>query len=194
MPAAVQQADRKTQILWHAAKLFCEAGFAGTSMRDLSRAVGIEPASLYSHIKSKESLLRDICFGVMEAFYSRSDSHVPGMEDCLTPLLQGHVQVILDSPAAAQVAEREWKFLNEEDREKFQSLKLNYEWKFTEAIRTGIRIGQIRDVNPRFAVRHLFASTSWIPGWYAAHSNLNPSELSAQSVKIILEGFWLEAA
>lgn len=48
--------DRRADILRAATELFLAHGFAGTSMAALSRAVGIQKASLYHHFPSKEAL------------------------------------------------------------------------------------------------------------------------------------------
>jgi AcrR family transcriptional regulator len=47
---------RRADILSHATEAFVSHGFAGTSMADLARAIGIQKASLYHHFPSKESL------------------------------------------------------------------------------------------------------------------------------------------
>jgi AcrR family transcriptional regulator len=54
--------SRKEQIIQKAAKLFKEKGFEAASMRDIAGELGIEAASLYSHIKSKDEILETICF------------------------------------------------------------------------------------------------------------------------------------
>jgi AcrR family transcriptional regulator len=47
---------RRAAILATATEAFVSHGYAGTSMADLARAIGIQKASLYHHFPSKESL------------------------------------------------------------------------------------------------------------------------------------------
>src|SRR6516165_10213809 len=48
---------RLSKVLDHAAQIFCEKGYEGASMRDLSRAAGMSLAGLYHYFASKEELL-----------------------------------------------------------------------------------------------------------------------------------------
>jgi len=48
---------RLSEILIHATNVFCEKGYEGASMRDLSRASGMSLAGLYYYFESKERLL-----------------------------------------------------------------------------------------------------------------------------------------
>lgn len=49
-------AGRRADILARATEAFVSHGYAGTSMADLARAIGIQKASLYHHFPSKEAL------------------------------------------------------------------------------------------------------------------------------------------
>jgi AcrR family transcriptional regulator len=50
--------DRRLgEILNHATEVFCEKGYEGASMRDLSRASGVSLSGLYYYFESKERLL-----------------------------------------------------------------------------------------------------------------------------------------
>ena len=49
--------SRRAALLDEAAWLFRQKGYDGASMRDIARAVGMLPGSLYSHFDSKEDLL-----------------------------------------------------------------------------------------------------------------------------------------
>src|SRR5258708_32211679 len=48
---------RLGEVLDHATEVFCEKGYEGASMRDLSRASGMSLAGLYHYFGSKERLL-----------------------------------------------------------------------------------------------------------------------------------------
>lgn len=48
--------DRRTEIIARATDAFVTHGYAGTSMADLARIIGIQKASLYHHFASKEAL------------------------------------------------------------------------------------------------------------------------------------------
>ena len=48
------------RLLLVALRCFAERGFHGTSVRDLARALGIQPGSVYSHVPSKEHLLAEL--------------------------------------------------------------------------------------------------------------------------------------
>lgn len=48
--------DRRAEIIAHGTDAFVSHGYAGTSMADLARAIGIQKASLYHHFPSKEAL------------------------------------------------------------------------------------------------------------------------------------------
>lgn len=52
----MQTTTRRIDIMDTATALFVAQGYAGTSMSDLARAVGIQKASLYHHFASKEAL------------------------------------------------------------------------------------------------------------------------------------------
>jgi len=55
-----RRTDTRERILATASGLFAERGFAGTSIRDISDALGVTKAALYYHFASKDDILRAI--------------------------------------------------------------------------------------------------------------------------------------
>lgn len=53
---AVASLERRDQILFGAAQLFVERGYAGTSVRDIAERVGLMPGSVYHYFQAKEDL------------------------------------------------------------------------------------------------------------------------------------------
>ena len=88
---------RKEQIHSTARNLFREKGYAATSMRHLAAELGIEAASLYSHIKSKEEILQQICFELAEEFLSATEElqkkKLPAKE-LLREAVSAHIRII----------------------------------------------------------------------------------------------------
>jgi len=60
--------ERKRQVLASAQRIFKKKGYASTSVRDIAKALSMEPASLYSHFSSKEDMLKLTCFDMANKF------------------------------------------------------------------------------------------------------------------------------
>ena len=60
--------SKREIIIAQAAKLFRQKGYKAASMREIATAVGVEAASLYNHINSKNDLLTAICFDVAHRY------------------------------------------------------------------------------------------------------------------------------
>ncbi len=59
---------RRDEVTRVAARLFAERGYDGTSLADVAEAVGIQKASLYHHIATKEDLLWEVARAGAAAF------------------------------------------------------------------------------------------------------------------------------
>src|SRR6185369_860384 len=76
MATAKQSLSTKQNIRQSAEKLFHHRGYAAIGMRELAKEVGIEAPSIYNHYKSKDELLREICFDRSEQFFKAFDAAV----------------------------------------------------------------------------------------------------------------------
>jgi AcrR family transcriptional regulator len=71
--------DTKERILLVAVLLFAKRGFVAVSVRDIAKAVGIKPSSLYYHYASKDEILTDIYNKieiVYNDYYTRLDARI----------------------------------------------------------------------------------------------------------------------
>ena len=99
--------QQRQLILDEAARLFKERGFGSSSMRDLGARVGLDAASMYNHIKSKDEILEIICFQVSDTYIAQL-LEVEQMEakylEKITELLRRHVRLMTKDGAAVSVA------------------------------------------------------------------------------------------
>ena len=181
---------RKAQITEVAKNMFRQQGYAATSMRDLAREIGIEPASLYSHIRSKEELLSNICFKIgadfFEAFHEIETITDPAAR--LTAAIKGHVAVIVNNLDASAVFLHEWRFLSEPNLSEFKSQRDRYESYFRALIREGIEGGIFKKQDEKFIVLTIFSSLNWIYEWYKPEGSMCAEDIGQKLSELILEG------
>ncbi|MBK6827152.1 MAG: TetR family transcriptional regulator [Chitinophagaceae bacterium] len=189
--AARKKASKKELILRRAAAMFREKGFAATSMRDLAETVGIEAASLYNHIRSKNEILEAICFDVANIFFtnletieSSSKNSIGKIED----LLRFHIRQMVENYEEVYVSDREWKHLEEPYLSNFQSQRRNYRKKFAAIINEGIDKNEIRKIDAPTAVLIILHAISGIESWHRSKAKISAEELEENMLKIMIDG------
>jgi len=183
---------RKEQVIRSAAALFREKGYAASSMRDLAQKLGIEAASLYSHIKSKEEILQSLCFD-MAAEFRKSLAEVESKDVSATEKLRlgivGHIQVMAKDLVASAVFMNEHRHLSQPYLRDFLLLRINYINRFKAIIEEGARTGEFKDeIDKKLAVMTLFSSLNWMPMWYDPSSKIVPTDLGQQLADMLVNG------
>ncbi|TAE52680.1 MAG: TetR/AcrR family transcriptional regulator [Bacteroidetes bacterium] len=189
--ARILSGNRKQFIIEEAGQLFREKGYTAASMRDLAERVGVEAASLYNHIKSKDELLREICFRVAHEYVSHL-SQTEQMEatyaEKVRALLRMHIAIITHDISAVSVANNEWKHLPEPYLSEFTHIRRDYERRFAALIQKGIEAGEFRPVNPKIALFTLLAAVRWVEIWYKPGREISPQTLERDIETILIHG------
>ena len=193
MSEAISNLSRKEQVIRKAAELFKEKGYAAASMRDLAHLLGIEAASLYSHIKSKEEILRSLCFD-MAAEFQKSLAEVESKKDIsasekLRNGIIGHIQVMAKDLTASAVFMNEHRHLSQPYLRDFLLMRINYINRFKSIIEQGVQTKEFKDsIDKKLAVMTLFSSLNWMPWWYDPGSAIDPSQLGFQLADMLVNG------
>ncbi len=169
--------NKKQVIIDAAADLFKEKGYKATSIRDLASKVGLEPSSIYSHIRSKEDLLCEICM-VCALKFSVGMTNV--MESQISPrkkiklLISLHLDIAYDNPASATVFNDEWKFLPELELKEFLELRKKYETNFKKILLRGKKKSKFEFINEDIVFNVIIKMLSWS---YIGINKYNKAEL-----------------
>ncbi|MFA0963008.1 TetR/AcrR family transcriptional regulator [Roseivirga sp. BDSF3-8] len=183
--------SRKEQITKVATLLFRKKGYTAASMRDLATELGIEAASLYSHIRSKEQILDKICFRMVDAFVeglNQVEQEVIGADAKLRRAIVTHIVVITRDTDASAVFFNEWRHLSNERLQEFLLQREAYEERFREIMREGIRDGVFKEVDARFATLTLLSSLNWTYNWYRKDGKMSPEEIGNQLADLLING------
>ncbi|MBN8784487.1 MAG: TetR family transcriptional regulator [Terrimonas ferruginea] len=186
-----RKASKKELILVKAAAMFREKGFPATSMRDLAESVGIEAASLYNHIRSKNEILEAICFEVANRFNAHLDeieaSNLTSIQKVET-LLRFHINQMIENYESVYVSDREWKHLEEPYLSNFQSQRRNYRKKFTLIIQQGIEKKEIRSIDAATSILIMLHAVSGIESWHRSKTKITAQELEDNMITIMIDG------
>jgi AcrR family transcriptional regulator len=192
MKATRKKASKKEFILKKAAQMFREKGFAATSMRDLAETVGIEAASLYNHIRSKNEMLESICFDVANRFTIFMDELESGNQGTIKKietLLRFHIKQMIETFEEVIVCDREWKHLDEPYLSNFHNQRRSYRKRFAAIIEEGISKNEIKKIDAPTAVLIMLHSVNGIESWHRSTAKISSKDLEDNMVLIMVDGW-----
>lgn len=183
--------SRKEQIMQTSAKMFKQKGYASTSMRDIATEMGIEAASLYHHIKSKEEILETICFSLADKLImgiAEVNDIYFNAEEKLRMAIKNHVQIISENIDQSAAFLHEWRSLSEPKLSEFKTLRDSYENEFKVILNDGVNEDIFDDVDQKFATLTILSTVNWINEWYNPKGKMNAEEIAKKLSDFILGG------
>lgn len=179
-----------SKILTHAIEVFCEKGYEGASMRDLSRATGMSLAGLYYYFESKEKLLylvqKDTFTTIVERLNRRLEGVTDG-EEGIRVFIHNHLEYFLSHQKAMKVLSHEDEALTEAYAHEIAAIKREY-------YHTCLRLLELYksekglDFSSRIAVLSLFGMVNWIYTWYNPRVDADASGLAREMSELFLTG------
>ena len=194
---AATYAVQQDAILQHAARLFAERGFQGTSMLELASAAGVSKALLYHYYEDKYQLLvaiaeshidRLVAVVVEVAEHGRA-----GAQARLQTLVQRFVAEYASAQAHHQVLVQDIKYLDAEDQARIRSKERTVVQAFAEAIAAAHPALEQPALGKPLAML-LFGMINWLFTWFREDGALDYARLSALVVTFVGGGLASVAA
>jgi AcrR family transcriptional regulator len=160
-------------------------------MRDLASELGIEAASIYHHIKSKEELLESICFHMANKFISNAkevNDIYFNADQKLRLVIKLHVETITQNQDQSAVFLSEWRNLSEPRLTLFKQLRQQYENQFTIILMEGENEDIFDQVDKKFAVLSILSTINFINEWYKPDGKMNAAEIADRLSNFIMGG------
>ena len=159
---------RRAELSRHAARLFAEKGYHGTSVGDLAQALGVQKGSLYAHIGGKQELLYEAMREGADAFHHGLDG-IPedlAVTERIRLALRVHLATVGDQLDVATIFVQEWRNLEGEHREEILAERRRYEDRIRALFREGRELGELRsDLDESVAALLFLSAANWAYTW-----------------------------
>ncbi len=180
------------RLLDTAATLFWERGYAATTTREIAAAVGIQQASLYYHIASKEVLLYQLSVSALEqllADVQSATTDISGPLNRIQNLIRAHLRTLLTHQIRHVTMLTELRALSDRHRAEVRALRKRYA-SFVESILADAQAaGVIRtDIPSKYLYLALLNILNWAVIWFRRNQALTADQLAEFFSPIFLDG------
>lgn len=175
-----------------AATLFWTKGYAATTTRELAAELGVQKATIYHHIRSKEDLLYSLCIESLDNIYSAVEKAVAGVDDPterVRTLIGAHVSAMLVDKDKHATMLTELRSLSPDRHREVVRLRDDYESLVRSILAEAQEAGALREDIP---VKHLelclLDLMNWAIFWFRPDQEMSPKQLSETFAVLFLEG------
>lgn len=195
--------QRRNEIINTAGEVFKDKGYRGTSLADIAEAAGIDRATVYYYVSSKEELLDEVVTDVVKAnlvaaldIRDCADSAPEKLRRLVTGLMCSYAEhypflyvYLQENLAHVTESRKAWA-------RQMRAVNRRYEEAVEAIIREGIEEGSLRPVSdPRVLAYGVMGMVSWTNRWFnPQRSTVDADTIGRAYVDVLLNGMVVEAA
>lgn len=181
---------QREMILSHAAQLFAQRGYAGTSMNEVAAACGVSKATLYHYVRDKHDLAVRIAEEHvlrLEALVEETLAAHADPEQRLQALIRGFGREYAQAQNAHRVLTEDVRFLREEDQQRILDVERRVVAAFAQTI------AQVRGEPPDSALGKplamlLFGMINWTFTWLRPGGSLDHEAIGTMVSELFFGG------
>jgi len=192
-----EYAAKREELIRIAARLFKELGYKETRLADIAKEAGLDRATVYYYVGSKEVLFREVVEGVVDANIAEAERllAVPGLNwaerlmliterlmlsyEENYPYTYVYIQELMHQVSSDQSP---WAQELLKKTKRFETIVMSF-------IREGVAAGELRkDIPVRLTANALFGMFNWTSRWYAPGGTFKAKEIAQRFWQIFFEG------
>jgi AcrR family transcriptional regulator len=177
--------NRLPQLLDQAAQVFAKNGYAGASVRDIVRPIGMLPGSLYYHFQTKEDLLAAVYRVGVQRISANVDAAIEAADgpwDRLEAACVEHLSAVLDRTDYSSVVIRIRPSDAPAAEAELSALRNAYEARFDKLVAD---LPLDSSVSRRDLRLLLMGAMNWSQTWYREGGELKPEEIARRFVGLL---------
>jgi AcrR family transcriptional regulator len=181
--------SQRDKILKAAASCFNRKGYSGTSLKDVSRHLGLTDAALYYYVRNKEELVYQCYLRAAELGRLAMERGVAegrtGFEQARL-YIGYHIGIIVGDEGPVAIMS-EIPSLKRAHRNEILDVSRRHSTGFEAILQRGIEDGSIRPCNVRMTGNAIMGAINWIPKWFHGPAQM-ANEISREFPDILTQG------
>jgi len=181
----------KTDIVQAAAQIFRQKGYHGASMQDIADAVGLQKASLYHHVSSKQEILATILDQALDRLIADLQEVVEAelaADAKLRRAIRVYLNRLTENADLAAVLLMEHRSLDPALRQQHIQRRDRYETLWRAILRQGIAEGTFAPCDEAVTTFALLGVQNWLLTWYRPDGRLAIGPLADRFADLFLDG------
>jgi TetR/AcrR family transcriptional regulator, cholesterol catabolism regulator len=183
--------EMENQLLTAAASLFHRKGFVAATTRELAKSLGLQRASLYHYLESKQDLLYVLCVRGMNSISQEVAEAIETAppDERLHSAIRAHIEATLRDQDMHAVMLSEFRHLDPERRDEVSRLHHSYHQQIRTLLREEQEAGRLRqDIDTKYLALMLSNLLNWTINWYQPSGPLQPSDLADLLFNLFVDG------
>ena len=180
---------KRERIIATAVELFYSNGLSNTSLEAVAEKMNVTKPFIYSHFKSKNDLLAEICARGIRASLDALN-RVVALEgtptDKLQALARGFMLAVLENQAHIAIYNREEKDLSPHDRDAINEMRSEFDRKFCALLNEGVSSGAFVVDDVKLASLAIGGIVSWSYVWFRPNGRLTKAETADRVADLVL--------
>jgi TetR/AcrR family transcriptional regulator, cholesterol catabolism regulator len=180
---------KRERILATAVELFHKNGLNNTTLEAVAERMNVTKQFIYSHFKSKNELLAEICAqgirAALEALNRVVASNGTATEK-VRALTRAFMLAVIENQGPIAIYTREQKQLSREDNAAIDDMRREFDHKLCAMLQEGVETGEFAVDDVQLASLAIGGIVSWSYVWYRPSGRLDPEETAERIANLVL--------
>ena len=180
---------KRERIISTAVDLFHNNGLGNTTLEAVAEKMNVTKPFIYSHFKSKNALLAEICSRGIRASLDVMDRIVASKgtaTEKVQALAHDFMIAVLENQGHIAIYTREQKHLSQEDSDAIDNMRREFDRKFCGLLNEGVATGEFVVADVQMASLAIGGIVSWSYVWYRPNGRLTQAETAEQISALVM--------
>lgn len=180
---------KRERIIATAVDLFHNNGLGNTTLEAVAEKMNVTKPFIYSHFKSKNALLAEICSRGIRASLDVMDRIVASegsATEKVRALARDFMVAVLENRGHIAIYTREQKHLSREDSDAIDNMRREFDRKFCGLLNEGVATGEFVVDDVQMASLAIGGIVSWSYVWYRPEGRLTHAETAEQISVLVM--------